>query len=616
MAVDPAGNAVAIWERHVGGKLVVEASERPAGGEWSTPERVSRANEEGRESQVAIDDAGNAYAVWVEKGFSTTSVVRSAVRPPGGEWSVPENLSPPFQGPPEVVLAAAAGAVAAWTIDSGPERIVQAAVRPAGDGWEDPKDLCRMPAPDPGPQLAAVGDVGINAAGEAVAVWQCFDGSNKIVQAATYPAGGDWSEPEDLSAAGGDAHEPLVAIDPDGDAVATWNRWDSTASALIVQAAVRAAGDDWSAPEDLSEAHLSADPAPVAIDTAGNAVAVWRHPGDNINQAILQAAVHPAGGEWSAPEDLSAPGQRASNPAVAANDTVGAIATWQQSDDSASSTVVQASVRAPGADWSAPEDLSASGEGAGLPDLALDAAGNGIAVFGRAGDDGAFAQAAGYDFVGPRLDALQIPATGTAGEPVSFSASPLDMFLAGTSWAFGDGQGAGGNAVSHTYSTAGTYQVTVSAADGAGNTTTRTASILISPPPPGERCRIALSLAVEGKSLAKLMRTGKLGVDTTVSCAAKVALSGRAKLRIHAGGRGRTKLVPVFKRKVARFAAAGERGVTLSLSKRGRKALRPLSRVRLSIAGKASDDAGNIATATTARALQAGTNPLERRSRP
>jgi len=32
VAVDAAGNAIAIWERHVGGEEIVEASERPAGG--------------------------------------------------------------------------------------------------------------------------------------------------------------------------------------------------------------------------------------------------------------------------------------------------------------------------------------------------------------------------------------------------------------------------------------------------------------------------------------------------------------------------------------------------------------------------------------------------------
>jgi hypothetical protein len=608
VAVDPAGNAVAIWERHVGGEQVIEASERPGGGEWSTPEKISSANEEGRESQVAIDAAGNAYAVWVEEGASLTSVIRSAVRPLGGEWSVPENLSPPFQGGnPQVALAAAAGAVAAWTIDDGDDMVVQAAVRPAGGEWSDPKDLSDVSA-DAGPPDEEAGspDVGINAAGEAVAVWLQFDGSNDIVQAAALPAGGEWSEPEDLSEAGENAHEPQVAIDPDGDAVATWNRWGG--SALIVQAAVRAAGD-WSEPEDLSEMRLPGEVAPVAIDAAGNAVAVWVHPDDghHINRGILQAAVLPAGGEWSEPEDLSPPGldQAANNPAVATNGAVGAVALWRQNDGG--EYRVQASVRPPGGEWSEPEDLSAAGEDADLPDLALDAAGNGIAVFGRNGVDGPLVQATGYDFVGPRLSDLRIPATGTVGEPVTFGVSSFDLFPLATSWTFGDGgPGAGGNTVSHAYTAPGTYPVTVSAVDSGGNTSVQTGSIAIAaakPPPP--RRQIVLALRIEGESLRKLRRTGTLRVAASVNEAASVALSGRAELEVRrARGGTRTKLVQVFAPKTVRLAAATEGKVTLALSKRGRKALRSLSRVRLLIAGEARDGTGGTAAKTVAQTLR------------
>ena len=93
VAVDPAGNAVAVWERHVGGEEIVEASERPAGGDWSEPEVLSLPGEEGQRSRVAIDASGNAIAVWITGESSPDCVVRSAVRPLGGEWSEPEDVS-------------------------------------------------------------------------------------------------------------------------------------------------------------------------------------------------------------------------------------------------------------------------------------------------------------------------------------------------------------------------------------------------------------------------------------------------------------------------------------------------------------------------------------------
>jgi hypothetical protein len=51
-----------------------------------------------------------------------------------------------------------------------------------------------------------------NASGKVVAHWTSFDGSNLVVQAATFTAGGGWTTPVTLSATGQDAMMPEVAI--------------------------------------------------------------------------------------------------------------------------------------------------------------------------------------------------------------------------------------------------------------------------------------------------------------------------------------------------------------------------------------------------------------------
>jgi len=58
----------------------------------------------------------------------------------------------------------------------------------------------------------------------------------------------------------------------------------------------------------------------------------------------------------------------------------------------------------------------------------------------------------------------------TAGESVAFSISDADSPIASAQWDFGDGTSASGASVSHTYDSAGTYNVTVTATDAAGNT--------------------------------------------------------------------------------------------------------------------------------------------------
>src|ERR1051325_6115370 len=96
----------------------------------------------------------------------------------------------------------------------------------------------------------------------------------------------------DLSAAGQNASSPQVAIDPAGDAVAVWTRFNGTNT--IIQSASRPAGGAWSAPLDLSAAGQNASSPQIAVDPAGNAVAVWTR--SNGTNNIIQTASKPAGG--------------------------------------------------------------------------------------------------------------------------------------------------------------------------------------------------------------------------------------------------------------------------------------------------------------------------------
>ena len=123
-------------------------------------------------------------------------------------------------------------------------------------------------------------------------------------------------------------------------------------------------------------------------------------------------------------------------------------------------------------------------------------------------------------------------------------------------------------------------------------------------PPNEPPLRIALSAGEERRSLRKLLRSGELVVVVRASKAAKVALTGRAKLRVRSDRRQSTKFFVVFRRKTFSLAGAGEKRVTLVLTQRGRKALRRLATLRLTITGEATDSGGEVAKARMALTLQ------------
>lgn len=120
-------------------------------------------------------------------------------------------------------------------------------------------------------------------------------------------------------------------------------------------------------------------------------------------------------------------------------------------------------------------------------------------------------------------------------------------------------------------------------------------------PPKESRLRIELSAA--RRSLRELLRTGELVVVARASEAAKVALTGKAKLRVRAGRRQLTKFVAVFRRKTFSFGEAGEKRVSLVLSPRGREALRGLAMLRLAVSGEATGTDGEAARTRIALTL-------------
>jgi hypothetical protein len=271
--------------------------------------------------------------------------------------------------------------------------------------------------------------VALDSAGNALAIWQRWNGSTYIIEASVRPAGGTWQTPEALSGFGGLAFEPSVALDRDGNALAVWRRYVYD-SRVIIQAAARPANGSWQPAEDLFPAGHLAAPPEVVFDPFGNAIAAWAGY-DGMVHAVW-SATRPVGGAWQAPEIIS--------PGVSLEEA--------------------------------------------RPHLAFDAAGNGFAVWSGWFRSNYVVQAAGYDTTGPVLSQLNVPTNARAGTRLSFSVRSYDIWSAPSGkprWSFGDGKSASGWRVRHTYARAGRYTVSVKQADKAGNESRRAIKLVVTP---------------------------------------------------------------------------------------------------------------------------------------
>jgi len=343
--------------------------------DWSHPVNVSGVVNIGEESPLLnVDSAGNATAVW-RRYRNGNLIFENAVRQAGGRWSAPSTA---FGGLEDVyglqiAVDPLGTETAVWGRRLGRFPVVQSASRPAGGIWSPPVTL----------SAAGAGSaVVVDADGEATAVWllEREEGWRSVVQSASRPAGGAWSAPVNLSSVRRAARSPQVALDPEGGATAVWEEEYTDA----VQSASRPAGGSWSAPVTLSAAGVGAAWPQVAVDPQGKATAIWAGTvfrGGRLRSSRVQSATRPVGGGWSAPVSISKAGhRRVQLPQVVVDSQGEATAIWQRSDGN--DLVVQGASRPAGEGWSAPVDITAgSGQGGQHQRLVVDPWGNATAIW-------------------------------------------------------------------------------------------------------------------------------------------------------------------------------------------------------------------------------------------
>jgi hypothetical protein len=225
VAIDAAGDTEAIWRGSSGTDGSIESASEPAGSAWGVPVRLSAAS--GEEPQIAVDSAGDAEAVWiVDNGLK--QFVQSASKIAGGIWSPAIDLSSPEEdaSEPQVAVDQAGDANAIWALYDF-NYLIQSATKPAESEWSSPVDLPELSDEPPEARMA------MDADGNAVAIWasQNRESDYSAVEAVQKPLGGSWGALKRLS-------PPEIVWEPQiaayaGGAVSAWRR-----TSVQVQAAV------------------------------------------------------------------------------------------------------------------------------------------------------------------------------------------------------------------------------------------------------------------------------------------------------------------------------------------------------------------------------------------
>jgi len=319
-----AGSTVAaVWNRYDGKNQITQAADRdPKTNAWSTPVSLSTSGRDSQSPRLAVNAAGDAVAVWASFGLSGWTTQR-AYRPHGGTWlpAVPLQSSTVATAAPDVVIDGTGRATAVWAQTNGSGWRVYASSRGPDGVWSK---AVAISGPDAAgtitPQLALEGN------DDVIAVWARKIDTRSVIESATRSsATGAWSPAGQLFPTGADAFAPQIAVSKRGDGVIIWTSLDPS-KGLSVAASLRPAGKAWGRPIVLTSDSTGVSGPQVAIDARGDALVVWSY--STCGASRIQTSNHLAGtSTWSSPRTLSKAGADAVTPQVALDgDGDGAVA--------------------------------------------------------------------------------------------------------------------------------------------------------------------------------------------------------------------------------------------------------------------------------------------------
>ena len=281
----------------------VQACTSADGQTWSAPVTVGQ----GYNPVVAIAPDGRVVVVWRS---TTEAGVSASVRPPGGQWGPPVTVTTDPYRDLVVGIDGSGNAIAAWM--TGGNAVDTASLAAGAKKWTKITTL------------AAAGqavDLAVNATGAAIITWATRSGAF----AASGTVLGGFGAPVTLGPPPGyPIGHTRVVLNGQGDAAAAWVAWNN-----VDLVATRSPDGSWAPAVTLST--TSGDGRiDVAIDGAGDARAIFGQlSGSNPNFiSAAYTAARPAGGTWSTPALLSAPGDPTNSLHVVADAAGTFVASW------------------------------------------------------------------------------------------------------------------------------------------------------------------------------------------------------------------------------------------------------------------------------------------------
>jgi len=273
IAVEPNGNAIAVWNQRDAAQINNIVANRYTPPSWGADVLVeNQAGFVGVADQfpsVAFNAALNGLVVFDHR--RPVSTIRDTFTNAygGAAWTGAQLRSDGLTtvSQPEVAMNAAGDVFIVWAQSNGMANDVIAKRFTVATGWEANQVIEASAASASEPQIA------VASGGSAIAIWT----QGGDIVANRYTPGGGWSTAAPIESGNEPAHQPRIAMHSDGDAIAVWAQRDVIGADAVAAKYFTAASGTWGEHRWIgTNGPLGTyDPA-IAMDTAGNAIVVWR----------------------------------------------------------------------------------------------------------------------------------------------------------------------------------------------------------------------------------------------------------------------------------------------------------------------------------------------------
>ncbi len=390
VAVDDGGNAIAIWlqlyETTPSNKYHVWTNRYSAATRtWGTPTTLSTGTEDSYSPAIAVNAAGDAVVAWTSRVSSSAWVLARMYSASSGLWGPGRQISfttyqADINSGPGVAIDASGNAIVAWSE-------FYAFGANSTRRWVWARRLATGGIVGTAVQVDIWGNsahpkIALTGSGDALAVWEQHDGTRWNIWSSRSAAtsGSLWTSPVALETDSLDARSVVLAAGPGGNAIAMWAMYDGTRNNIWANRFDATTGR-WGTAEIIETGSGDAALPQVGMDNHGNAMAVW-HQHDGMRNNVWSNRYTAGTGHWGVSALIETDNgdiDALGRPTIAVNGSGNAVAVWAQSDSVR--TNIWANRYSAGSGWGAAQLIESEDGWAYYADIGLDISGNAIAVW-------------------------------------------------------------------------------------------------------------------------------------------------------------------------------------------------------------------------------------------